>query len=35
MASDNPFSVRALAYIAAGHIVHHAAILTGRYLTRD
>jgi DinB superfamily len=34
VASDNPFSVRALAYIAAGHIVHHAAILADRYLTR-
>ena len=32
VASDNPFSVRALAYIAAGHVAHHAAILRSRYL---
>ncbi|MDQ6652897.1 MAG: DinB family protein [Acidobacteriota bacterium] len=32
IASDNPFTVRALAYIAAGHVVHHTAILKGRYL---
>lgn len=34
IASDNRFSVRALAYIAAGHVVHHAAILNERYLTQ-
>jgi hypothetical protein len=33
-ASDCPFSVRALAYIAAGHVVHHVAILRERYLNR-
>lgn len=32
IASDNPFTVRALAYIAAGHVTHHTAILRGRYL---
>jgi hypothetical protein len=32
IASDSPFSVRALAYIAAGHLVHHTAILKARYL---
>ncbi|HYR47085.1 MAG TPA: DinB family protein, partial [Thermoanaerobaculia bacterium] len=33
IASDNPFTVRALAYIAAGHADHHASILRERYLT--
>jgi hypothetical protein len=32
LASGNPFSVRALAYIAAGHVTHHAVILRERYL---
>jgi uncharacterized damage-inducible protein DinB len=32
IASDNPFTVRALAYLAAGHTVHHIAILKERYL---
>jgi DinB superfamily len=32
IASDNPFTVRALAYIVAGHYAHHAAILQARYL---
>ena len=32
IASDNPFTVRALAYLAAGHVIHHAAILRSRYL---
>ncbi|HLN58016.1 MAG TPA: DinB family protein, partial [Thermoanaerobaculia bacterium] len=32
IASGNPFSVRALAYITAGHTSHHAAILRERYL---
>jgi hypothetical protein len=31
-ASDNPFSVRALAYIIAGHVEHHIALLKERYL---
>jgi hypothetical protein len=32
VASDYPFSVRALAYIAAGHVLHHTRILKERYL---
>jgi hypothetical protein len=32
IASDNPFTVRALAYIAAGHVSHHLMILKERYL---
>jgi hypothetical protein len=32
VASDYPFSVRALAYIAAGHVIHHSQILKERYL---
>ena len=32
VASDNPVTVRALAYIAAGHVSHHLAILRERYL---
>jgi hypothetical protein len=32
VASDNPFTVRALAYITAGHAIHHNTILRGRYL---
>src|SRR5688500_15764582 len=35
IASDTPFSVRALAYLAAGHVNHHVAILRSRYLTPD
>jgi hypothetical protein len=31
-ASGNPFSVRALAYISAGHVAHHMAILRDKYL---
>jgi hypothetical protein len=31
VASDNPFSVRALAYLAAGHVRHHLNILRERY----
>jgi DinB family protein len=31
-ASGNPFTVRALAYITAGHVFHHTAILRARYL---
>lgn len=31
IASDNPFTVRALAYILAGHVAHHTAILRERY----
>jgi DinB family protein len=32
IASGNPFTVRALAYIIAGHSDHHLAILKERYL---
>ena len=31
IASDNPFTVRALAYIAAGHVTHHLKVLRERY----
>lgn len=31
-ASGNPFTVRALAHITAGHVAHHAKILRERYL---
>jgi uncharacterized damage-inducible protein DinB len=32
VASGNPFTVRALAYIIAGHALHHRAVLEERYL---
>jgi hypothetical protein len=32
IASDNPFTVRALAYLGAGHVIHHLRILRERYL---
>lgn len=32
IASDYPFTVRALAFITGGHVAHHAAILRERYL---
>ena len=32
VASGNPFTVRALAYIVGGHLAHHTAILEERYL---
>jgi hypothetical protein len=32
VASGNPVTVRALAYIAAGHVAHHWAVLKERYL---
>jgi DinB superfamily len=32
IASANPVTVRALAYIVAGHVAHHVAILRERYL---
>jgi uncharacterized damage-inducible protein DinB len=35
IASDNPFTVRALAFIVAGHLAHHKAILRERYLQRS
>ncbi len=31
VASGNPFSVRALAYIVAGHLAHHVAVLQEKY----
>jgi hypothetical protein len=31
IASGNPFSVRALAYATAGHVMHHSRILRERY----
>jgi hypothetical protein len=34
IASDNPITVRALAYLAAGHVIHHTRILRERYLAR-
>jgi len=30
--SGNPFTVRALAYIIAGHVAHHRAVIEERYL---
>lgn len=33
IASDNPFTVRALAFMVAGHLTHHVKILRERYLT--
>lgn len=33
VASDNPFTVRSLAYIIAGHLDHHVSVLRERYLT--
>ena len=32
IASGNPFTVRALAYIVAGHVTHHIAVVKERYL---
>ncbi len=32
IASDNSFTVRSLAYILAGHVSHHTAIIQERYL---
>jgi hypothetical protein len=34
IASDNPFTVRALAYLAVGHVIHHTRILQEQYLQR-
>jgi uncharacterized damage-inducible protein DinB len=33
IASENPFTVRSLAYIAAGHVIHHTKVLRERYLS--
>jgi hypothetical protein len=35
VASDNPFTVRAIAWITAGHTIHHIGILEERYLRRS
>ena len=32
VASGNPFTVRALAFLAAGHVTHHVRIIRERYL---
>ena len=32
IASDNPFTVRSLAYIIAGHVTHHRRVLQEKYL---
>jgi uncharacterized damage-inducible protein DinB len=32
IASDNPFTVNALAYIIAGHVTHHRNVIAERYL---
>jgi DinB family protein len=32
VASDNPVTVRALAYIIAGHVAHHTSVLHEKYL---
>ena len=32
VASDNPFTVNALAYIIGGHVAHHVGVLKERYL---
>jgi hypothetical protein len=32
IASDNPFTVRALAYVSVGHVTHHCRMLRERYL---
>ena len=35
VASGNPFTVRSLAFITAGHVAHHNRILRERYLESD
>lgn len=35
IASDNPFTVNALAYIIAGHAAHHVNVLKERYLNQQ
>lgn len=32
IASGNPFTVRSLAYIAAGHVIHHLGVLREKYV---
>lgn len=34
VASGNPITVRALAYICAGHLTHHVRVLEERYISR-
>lgn len=35
VASENPVTVRALAYIIAGHVAHHTNVLREKYLAAD
>src|ERR1044072_4113722 len=35
IASDNPVTVRAIAYIIAGHVAHHVNVLQDKYLSTD
>ena len=35
VASDNPVTVRAIAYIIAGHVAHHTNVLREKYLAAD
>ncbi len=35
VASDNPVTVRAIAYIIAGHVTHHVNVLKHKYLSAD
>ena len=35
IASDNPVTVRAIAYIIAGHVAHHVNVLNQKYLSTD
>jgi hypothetical protein len=35
IASGNPFTVRSIAYVIAGHLVHHRSILETRYLQAE
>jgi uncharacterized damage-inducible protein DinB len=35
VASDNPVTVRAIAYIIAGHVTHHVNVLKNKYLSTN
>ena len=35
IASENPVTVRAIAYIIAGHVTHHVNVLNQKYLSAD